>query len=170
MLCCIEIDWGWLTSIFGIIGTVIGYICNLRYHRKIDKFNLVLSKFYPALEKFIELAIKYKDNVNSLEYKYLNPKNPAVLDDLLTLPKFELKNAAIILGLFFNSKDRKPFNKLIDAADMLTYHVYYNVTGSDIEIINAYDIAKREFNVSFTNAMTDCLDMMYDKLFNNWQK
>lgn len=162
-------DWELGAWCLTIISLLIGYLVQAYWHRQTKRFELVLSKFYPSLKNFIESAMKFKDNVNTLYVKDIIAYNASQLDNMLILPKLEMKNNATILSLFFSKEDRKPFTDILEASDMFTSQISKLLNCEETDIWNGYNKARTSFNKEFSQSFELIIDMLNKKLFRKWQ-
>lgn len=164
------LNWPGIGLCLTIISTTIAYIFNLNSHRKTQKFDLVLSKIFPAIEDFIKIANKYKDNVNTFSLSHLKQRDYKIMDEFFTYPKLDLKNKSFVLSLFLKKEDRSPFMNVVEITNNFSLALF-KIESNDtyIQAQNKYDTARRTFNKDFDKAMSDCLNLLYVKLFKHWQ-
>lgn len=139
-------------------------------HKKTARFNIALSKIYTQLERFIVAANKVKVNINTMPSEFLKEKKSKDLDEWITYTIYEMENMSLLTEMFFESKDRGRFKKIINAAIVFKseLHKAYSETKDNTKE-SILDAARRNFNKEYDKSMNDLVDMINKRLLGQWE-
>ena len=169
---CLSANFNWpgVTICVSIVSAAWYFVEKEIQHRRSLRFGVAITKIYSAIERFISAANDVRVNINTMPLEFLLKRNSEKMDELITFPIYELENIALLTEMFFAKKDRECFYDIVSAVREFNQQLHSaTLATDDIDKLNIYDSARRDFNKRYNASMSKMVEMLNTKLLGEWE-
>lgn len=163
------INWPGITLCVSVITAACYFIRKEMLHKRAKRFDMVISKIYSAIERFINAANKVRVNINSMPLEYLKESNAKKMDEWITFSIYEMQDVASLTEMFFPSTDRECFRLIVRAALNFKSELHKAFMATqNTDKLYIYDKARTAFNKEYDSEMEKMVEMLHDRLLGEW--